>query len=216
MRTVFLPAFAGLALAACDQLTEPQTLDAESPPVIIEDVDTAQPIEPADPQPDPPAPKNIAERKIATIDWNAARADFAARDSDDAGMAQVASGGAPVVPILLPEQPIGVASTGGEDGLQFRPLADGYFAVQKGEVYDMVINGTDRLVARPEGSGTVVDTELDFEETMTGAQVSFSRYGASYLVEFMCHDPATAIRGSCVTEAEAIAEVEKLLIAGTR
>ncbi|MEL7541420.1 MAG: hypothetical protein AAGJ51_10995, partial [Pseudomonadota bacterium] len=67
-----------------------------------------------------------------------------------------------------------------------------------------------------EGSGSAIDTELDFEETMTGAQVSFSRYGASYLVEFMCNDPATAIKGSCVTEAEAIAEVEKLLIAGTR
>ncbi|MEL7032676.1 MAG: hypothetical protein AAGL97_14850 [Pseudomonadota bacterium] len=216
MRTIFLPAIAGLTLAACDQLTEPQSLEAESPPVIVEDVDTAQPIETAEPQPDPPAPSNIAERKTATIDWNAARADFAARDTVDDGMAQVASGGAPVVPILLPEEPIGIASAGGEDALQFRPLADGYFAVQKGDIYDLIINGTDRLVARPEGSGTAVDTALVFEETMTGAQVSFSRYGASYLVEFMCKDPATAIKGSCVTQAEAIAEVEKLLIAGTR
>lgn len=216
MRTIFLPVIAGLTLAACDQLTEPQSLEAESPPVIVEDVETAQPIETAAPQPDPPAPSNVAERKTATIDWNAARADFAARDTDDDGMAQVASGGAPVVPILLPEEPFGVASAGGEDALQFRPLADGYFAVQKGDIYDLIINGTDRLVARPEGSGTAVDTALVFEETMTGAQVSFSRYGASYLVEFMCKDPATAIKGSCVTQAEAIAEVEKLLIAGTR
>ncbi|MEM7460052.1 MAG: hypothetical protein AAF331_11350 [Pseudomonadota bacterium] len=214
MRTFLFPALAGLALVACDQLTEPQSLEAETPPVIIEDVDTAQPIE--TPQPDAPAPSNVAERKTATIDWNAARADFAARDTDDGGMAQVASGGAPVVPVLLPEEPFGIASTGGEDALQFRPLTDGYFAVKKGDIYDMVINGTDRLVARPEGSGSAIDTELDFEETMTGAQVSFSRYGASYLVEFMCNDPATAIKGSCVTEAEAIAEVEKLLIAGTR
>lgn len=131
-------------------------------------------------------------------------------------MAQVASAGSPAVPVLLPDEPIGIASAGGEEALQFRPLADGYFAVKKGEIYDLIINGTDRLVASPEGAGAASDTELDFEETMTGAQVSFSRYGASYLVEFMCNDPATASKGSCVSEAEAVAEVEKLLIAGTR
>ena len=80
----------------------------------------------------------------------------------------------------------------------------------------MIINGTDRLVAKPGGQGQATDSDLVFEETMTGAQVSFSRYGASYLVELMCKDPATAIRGSCVSEADAIAEVEELLIAGTR
>ena len=80
----------------------------------------------------------------------------------------------------------------------------------------MVINGTDRLVARPGVSAEATETGLEFEETMTGAQVSFSRYGASYLVEFMCNDPATAMKGSCISEADAVAEVEKLLIAGTR
>ena len=103
-----------------------------------------------------------------------------------------------------------------ENNLDFRPMADGYFAVRKGEIYDMIINGTDRLVVRPDGSGTATDSALKFEETMTGSQVSFSRYGASYLVEFMCKDPATAAKGSCVSEEEALAEVEKLLIAGTR
>ncbi|MEM9179247.1 MAG: hypothetical protein AAGA89_06025 [Pseudomonadota bacterium] len=214
MRTLYLPILAGLTLVACDQLIEPQSQDAESQPVLVEDVDTAQPIETAEPT--LPAPSNVAERKTATIDWNAARVDFAARETDDDGLAQVASGGAPVVPILLPEEPVGVASVGGADALQFRPLADGYFAVQRGEVYDLVINGTDRLVARPGGQGTAGDTALVFEETMTGAQVSFSRYGASYLVEFMCKDREAVIDGSCINEAEALAEVEKLLIAGTR
>lgn len=214
MRTFYLPLLAGLTLGACDQLNETQSPEAESPPVIVEDVETAQPIEAAEPERE--APSNIAERKTATIDWNAARADFAARETEDDVMAQVASGGALAVPVLLPDEPVGVASAGGEDALQFRPMADGYFAVKKGDIYDMIINGTDRLVARPDGQGTAIDTELVFEETMTGSQVSFSRYGASYLVEFMCNDPATAIKGSCVTEAEAVAEVEKLLIAGTR
>lgn len=209
---------AGLVLVGCDQVSVPASPDAETPPLLVEDVVSAEPIAEAGPAPEPElaAPTNVAERKTATIDWNAARMDFAQRDSGDEVMAQVASGGAPVVPILLPEQSFGIASTGAEEPLQFRPLADGYFAVQSGEIYDMIINGTDRLVVRPEGSGAAVDTALVFEETMTGAQVSFSRYGASYLVEFMCKDPATAVKGSCISEADAVAEVEKLLISGTR
>ena len=111
---------------------------------------------------------------------------------------------------------MGVDSAGGDDGLQCRPLADGYFAVKKGDVYDLIINGTDRLIARPDGVGTASDTELNYEETMTGTTVSFSRYGASYLVEFMCKERETVLDGSCVNEADALSEVEKLLIAGTR
>lgn len=215
MRTLILPALSILCLSACDQISEITSPDADPPPAQVAEVETTQDSEAA-PAPASVPDRNVAERKVATIDWNAARADYAARDLDDGAMAQVASGGAPAVPILLPDEPVGVASVGGEEALQFRPLADGYFAVKKGDIYDMIINGTDRLVAQPGGQGTAIDTELDFEETMTGAQVSFSRYGASYLVEFMCKDPATAIRGSCISEADAVAEVEKLLIAGTR
>lgn len=211
MRILILTALCGLPLAACDQLTEQPALEAEAPPP-----QQVEPVEAPAPEIDVPAPNNVAERKTASIDWNAARTDFAARDSADDAMAQVASAGSPVVPVLLPDEPVGIASAGGEEALQFRPLADGYFAVKKGEIYDLIINGTDRLVAAPGGDGAASDTELVFEETMTGAQVSFSRYGASYLVEFMCNDPATAAKGSCVSEAEAVAEVEKLLIAGTR
>lgn len=208
MRSVIIPVFCGLLLAACDQSVEPAPPEVEVPPVQAEEPEPATP--------EIPERTNVAERKKATIDWPSAQADFAARDIDDGGMAQVASGGSPAVPILLPDEPVGVASAGSEEALQFRPLADGYFAVKKGDIYDMIINGTDRLVVPPGGDGVANDTELVFEETMTGAQVSFSRYGASYLVEFMCKDPATAIRGSCVSSEEAIAEVEKLLIAGTR
>lgn len=217
MRAIWVSVLAGIALTACDQITQVASQDTEpSEPTEIAEVRAEAPTAQSEPATDPADQRKVAERKTATIDWNAARADFAARDSDDGVMAQVASGGSPAVPILLPDEPVGVASAGGEEALQFRPLADGYFAVKKGDIYDMIINGTDRLVAKPGGQGSAVDTELVFEETMTGAQVSFSRYGASYLVEFMCKDPATAIRGSCVSEADAIAEVEKLLIAGTR
>ncbi len=207
-----VPLICGGLLAACDLTTDLSPQDAEQAPASAQEVEVteAQPAQTA-----PAETSQVAERKTATIDWNAARADFAARDTEDGIMAQVASGGAVAVPVLLPEEPVGIASTGA-DALQFRPLADGYFAVKPGEVYDLIINGTDRLVVRPEDVEAASETALTFEETMTGAQVSFSRYGASYLVEFMCKDPATAAKGSCVSEADALAEVETLLIAGTR
>lgn len=214
MRAIVLPMFCGLLIAACDPSTDLPGLEAEAPPANLQDAEiaAADPVQAAEPEPEA---DEVATRKTATIDWTAARSDFAARDTEDGVMAQVASGGALAVPVLLPDQPVGIASAG-DDALQFRPLADGYFAVQPGDVYDMIINGTDRLVVRPDDLGIAVAGELSFEETMTGGQVFFSRYGASYLVEFMCKDPATAIKGSCVSEAEAVAAVETLLIAGTR
>lgn len=216
MRVLYLSILAVSALVACDSQIEPSAIEADPSPSIIDDVQTAQPIEQAEPETAPQVASNIAETKLATIDWNAARADFAARETDDGALAQVASGGAPVVPILLPEQPIGIASNQGAAAFQFRPTADGYFAVQKGDVYDLIINGTDRLIAAADGDGSAVDSPLVFEETMTGAQVSFSRYGASYLVEFMCRERQAVLDGTCINETTALDEVEKLLIAGTR
>ena len=217
MRTPFILALSSLALAACDQIPSITPADSDTPPTVettenveVEEAETPVVAELVLPE------RNVAETKTATIDWTSARRDFAARDTDDDVMAQVASGSSIAVPLLLPDMPVGVASAGADDGLQFRRLADGYFAVLKGDVYDMVINGTDRLIARPDSDGPAPDSALVFEETMTGGQVSFSRYGASYLVEFMCHDPATAMKGSCIDEEDALAEVEALLISGTQ
>lgn len=216
MRTLILSAICGLALAACEPLIRVPTAETDTPPPAeTEVVEQAETTPPSNELVQVSSAGSTAETKTATIDWTQARQDFASRDSDDNGMVQVASVGSPAVPVLLPDEPVTIASTG-ESSLDFRPTADGYFAVRKGEIYDMIINGTDRLVVRPGSQGTATDSPLRFEETMTGAQVSFSRYGASYLVEFMCKDPATAIKGSCVSEDEAVAEVEKLLIAGTR
>lgn len=215
MRAFIIPAACGVLLAACEPFVQFPSAEQDTPPAPAE---LAEPEAETQPTPEPAQVTSIgstAETKSATIDWNQARQDFASRDSDDNGMVQVASVGSPVVPVLLPDEPVTIASTG-ESSLDFRPTADGYFAVRKGEIYDMIINGTDRLVVRAGSQGAATDSPLRFEETMTGAQVSFSRYGASYLVEFMCKDPATAVKGSCVGEEEAVAEVEKLLIAGTR
>lgn len=211
MRALIVPAICSLMIAACEPQTEVSSLEAETPPPAPQQVEQVPDTTPANVA----SAGNVAETRTANIDWTQARQDFASRESDNMGMVQVASVGSPAVPVLLPDEPVTVASTG-ENSLDFRPTADGYFAVRKGEVFDMIINGTDRLVARSGSQGAAPDSEMKFEETMTGSQVSFSRYGASYLVEFMCKDPATAAKGSCVTEEEAVAEVEKLLIAGTR
>lgn len=215
MRALIVPAICSLMIAACEPQTEVSSLEAETPPPAPQQAEQAPETGPETESVSIPASGNAAEVRTASIDWNQARQDFASRESDNTGMVQVASVGSPAVPVLLPDEPVTVASTG-ESSLDFRPTADGYFAVKKGEIYDMIINGTDRLVARSGAQGAAIDSEMKFEETMTGSQVSFSRYGASYLVEFMCKDPATAAKGSCVTEEEAVAEVEKLLIAGTR
>ncbi len=215
MRALIVPAICSLMVAACEPQTEVSSLEAETPPPAPQQVEQVPDTTPANETANVASAGNVAETRTANIDWTQARQDFASRESDNMGMVQVASVGSPAVPVLLPDEPVTVASTG-ENSLDFRPTADGYFAVRKGEVFDMIINGTDRLVARSGSQGTAPDSEMKFEETMTGSQVSFSRYGASYLVEFMCKDPATAAKGSCVTEEEAVAEVEKLLIAGTR
>jgi hypothetical protein len=215
MRALIVPAICSLMIAACEPQTEVSSLEAETPPPAPQQVEQVPETSPATETANVASAGNVAETRTANIDWTQARQDFASRESDNMGMVQVASVGSPAVPVLLPDEPVTVASTG-ENSLDFRPTADGYFAVRKGEVFDMIINGTDRLVARSGSQGAAPDSEMKFEETMTGSQVSFSRYGASYLVEFMCKDPATAAKGSCVTEEEAVAEVEKLLIAGTR
>ncbi len=209
MRTMMMTASMSLLLVACAPESEAPNLQPETPPASVQEVEAPVP------ESELTTAGTVVEQKRATIDWASAREDYAARDTDENDMAVVASGGAPAVPVLLPDEPVGVASAG-DGGLQFRPMADGYFAVKEGELYDLIINGTDRLVVRPGDQGAATDTGLQFEETLEGAQVSFSRYGASYLVEFLCKDPATAAKGSCVSEAEALEEVEKLLIAGTR
>lgn len=209
-----------IALTACGPLA-PYSEDEETPAANVTTPTTSQ-IEATSetpevtPKPEPePEPQPEPELRRAEIDWNAARADFAAvqAENPEAMVGIASTSDAPPVPVILP-QLAGIAS--GDDGLQFRPLGDGYFANVRGETYDMLINGTDRLGPTPPGADKLDEDAFRFEETMTGAQVSFKRYGASYLVEFACKDPAAAITGSCISEEEALAAVKDMLIAGTQ
>ena len=168
--------------------------------------------------PEAAKPEAAPEVVIASsaIDWESARRDMASQPVPEGGAVSIASGPTDTaVPILLPSSPVTTASADGE-AMRFRPLSDGYYAVYPGADYDMIINGTDKLAAAPDGAPVSADSELRFEETMTGAQVAFSRYGASYLVEFACKSDEAITGPSCITEQEALAAVQDLLVAGTQ
>ncbi|MFN7055165.1 hypothetical protein [Hyphomonas sp.] len=203
---------AALPLAACDQLP------GRAPgPAVPADGPVPQPTEETIPEAaggDLPVHPQAAASDTA-IDWDAARRDLASRSPDSmVGAFQVASGeAAPPVPVFLPSAPVTAQS--GEEGLRFQPLADGYFAFLPGERWDAVVNGTNRVMLAPGETRQPRSDTFLFQPTLTGAQVSFSRYGADYLVEFECKE-LTNGQPTCITADEAVAFAQDLVIAGTR
>ncbi len=209
---LLLSVFAGLtALSACDRVVQ-RPAGTPAPEV-------AGPPQ-KDPVTDPATGLDLpirpqAEASGAAIDWEAARRDLALRASEDMeGGFQVQSGGdSPPVPIFLPSSP--VMMQGGEAALRFQPTDDGYYAFFPGEAYDIIVNGTNVVINAP-GETTQPRTDAyTFQITSTGASVSFSRYGADYLVEYECK---ALVRGmpECITEEEAISFARDLAISGTR
>lgn len=201
-----------LLLAGCfpmeEEATEPAPVeDALSTDIVDDSVD-----------PEPLEIQTADSSVKAEIDWEQARQDFATRDlSDDATTFGIASGGdAPSVPVLLPTRPITTASADGGPTFKVIPMNDGYYAVFDGEAYDMIINGSDRIAPASAGDPTLDPEAFRFEETITGAQVSFKRYGASYLVEFNCKGRPPGPDSNCIDESEAVAAVQDLLVAETQ
>lgn len=176
---------------------------------------TSPPAEsPADETVDGPAPAETANNK-SDIDWEAARRDLAARGEADTSFNIQSGSSAPPVPVLLPSGPVRTASAGGPQP-QFRPVPDGYFAVFPGEEYNLIVNGTNEVTDAPGGSpGDGESEDLRFVETSTGAMVTFSRYGADYMVEFECLGSGEE-GGSCITEDEALTAAEEIVISGTQ
>ncbi|MEM9937507.1 MAG: hypothetical protein AAF768_01545 [Pseudomonadota bacterium] len=213
-RTFLYTSLAAAALlTACYRQTAEPEAGPETPPAEIAEAEPAEVEATPDTAPLPERTGSTAKR--AQIDWTAAQADFANRDQEVGEEVTIAStSGDLAVPILLPSGPIAPASVTGDKRPKVVPISDGYYASYPGDAYDMEINGTDRLIAAPGRGLTPGDTDLRFEETMTGAQVSFSRYGASYIVEFSCNFAAP--NQSCISEEEAIAAVNELLIARAR
>lgn len=151
----------------------------------------------------------------SAVDWDAARRDLAARPLETrAGSFQIASGeAAPPVPVFLPSTPVTVQ--GGEADVRFQPMSDGYYAFFPGETYDTIVNGTNKVITAPGEQLQARGEGLTFQPTTTGAQVSFSRYGADYLVEFECKALTNGLP-TCITQEEAEAFATDLVISGTR
>lgn len=212
-RTLVLTSVCCLALGACDFLIARKSDDTDAntkietvaPPT--EDVAGIQPA--AD-------DTSVVVASTANIDWEAARRDMASTPSssrETTGFQVEAEAAAPPVPVLLPTGI--VVPQGAESGVRFQPMSDGYFATYPGIDYDIIVNGTNEVLEIPGDSTPAEDSALTYTPTMTGAQVSFSRYGADYLVEFECK----SIEGGeadCISEDEALEVTRKLVIAGTR
>lgn len=209
---------AGLVLTGCDQINTPLNAPGrsnEAPPAAEEPVlPSAEEDEEGDSVAELPVRPSAAGAESA-IDWDAARRDLAARPLEEReGSFQVASGdAAPSVPVFLPSNP--VAAQSGDVAVRFQPVSDGYYAFFPGDEYDIIVNGTNKVIAAPGETIQPRSEAFNFQPTTDGVQVAFSRYGADYLVEFQCKQ-LTGGLPLCISEEEAIAFAEDLVISGTR
>ncbi len=201
---------ASLALTACDRVFQRPADTSETDTPATDTGETEL-----------PAGSDLPVRAESTasgtvIDWEAARRDLAARPLEEReGSFQVQSGGdAPPVPVFLPSGP--VAAQSGDVAVRFQPTSDGYYAFFPSETYDIIVNGTNVVIAEPGATEAPVRSEaFVFQTTTSGAQVAFSRYGADYLVEFECKELVNGMP-ACITEQEAVAFARDLAISGTR
>ncbi len=200
---------ASFVLSACDGLTtEPEAPARQAAPQTSA----------TEHQTTPAALPNVGPKadtmRSANIDWDSARADMAAQGDDDEPLVGTATSGqlAPV-PVLLPTGIVAPASA--SRGVVFRQTSDGYFASYPGEAYDIVINGTN-LIAGTAEQETRRPDEPVFTASLAGAQLSLSRYGADYLIEFECNLDLPEEDESCINEGEALDIAEKLIVAGTQ
>jgi hypothetical protein len=199
MRATILAALLALGAAACVKESE-QTPAAAAPPASAADDQVAQ-IASAGPQ-----------AVEATIDWEAARSDRAkAPNGDVVSIQQVNPNSTPPkVPVLLPSgivqaqnaRPPAVVTTG-----------DGYFATYNLPKYDAIVNGSAQAYAAS-GGKAVDKSAMKFTTGEASAQLSFSRYGADYLIEFECREVDGA--DSCITEDEAKAFADSLFVQQTQ
>lgn len=214
---IALAAGACLGMSACDDLRwggDETTAPDQALPGETTDA-TQQPADAPDPGQDAETARTASVR-TAAIDWDAARRDLASSpvDSGDRTFNIQSGSSAPPVPVLLPSGPVRTASAPGGPQPQFRPLSDGYYAVFPGEDYNLIVNGTNEITDAPAMENR--DTgDMAYAETTTGAIVSFSRYGADYMIEFECLSSG-AEGNSCVSEDEALAVAEDIVISGTQ
>lgn len=197
-----------LLLGACDRVFQRPAEVPETPveePAEVTETETGPEL--------PVRPETVTAG--SSIDWEAARRDLAARplEEREASFSIQSGGEAPPVPVFLPSAPVSVQ--GGETAIRFQPTNDGYYAFFPGEAYDIVVNGTNVVILAPGETPQPRPETYTFAPTTTGASVTFSRYGADYLVEFECK-VFQAGQPSCITEEEALAFAHDLALSGTR
>jgi len=207
-RALLLPVLIAvpLALTACDRVFQRPAEVQEAPAEeVVEEVDPAVDL--------PVRAETVASG--STIDWEAARRDLAARplEEREASFSIQSGGDAPPVPVFLPSAPVSVQ--GGETAIRFQPTSDGYYAFFPGDAYDIVVNGTNVVILAPGETPQPRAETYAFSPTTTGASVTFSRYGADYLVEFECKVFAAG-QPNCITEEDAVAFARDLALSGTR
>jgi hypothetical protein len=194
-------------LGACDRIFQRPAEVAEAP--LEESAETEAETGPGLPV----RPETVTAG--SRIDWEAARRDLAARplEEREASFSIQSGGDAPPVPVFLPSAPVSVQ--GGEVAIRFQPTNDGYYAFFPGDAYDIIVNGTNVVFLSPGEAPQPRPETYTFATTTTGASVTFSRYGADYLVEFECK-VFTAGQPNCITEDEALAFARDLALSGTR
>lgn len=199
----------GLLLSACDRILPKASETAEVVPAETGESAGEAPEEPeilAGPQ---------AVEGSSTIDWEAARRDLASRpiEEREASFTIQSGGDAPPVPVFLPSAPVSVQ--GGETAIRFQPTADGYYAFFPSDTYDIIVNGTNVVITAPGEVAAPRTENYTFATTTTGASVTFSRYGADYIVEYECKAFENG-QPNCITEEEALAFARDLALSGTR
>jgi hypothetical protein len=193
MRVLLLAGLAVIA-AACTQET-PADQQAAAPPG---DGGSVQP--------------TAAPSVEGQIDWETARADLAKRPADAPITIQTAGqeGNAPV-PMLLPS---GIVQTASDRPTPPVVTKDGYFATYHLPRYDAIVNGSMKAYAAPGQTAGGNKETPKFTMGEASAQLTFSKYGADYIIEFECRE----VDGpdSCITEAEAKEFADGMFVAQTR
>lgn len=153
-----------------------------------------------------PGPAAVA----GEVNWEAARADLAKRPADVV-VPQAAGSDPLVVPMLLPG---GMVQTASDRPVPPRITKDGYFATYHQPRYDVIVNGSQKSYAAGGMAAAGDKTEMKFQPAEAGASLTFSRYGADYLIEFECREVDSP--EGCITEAQAKEFADSLFVAQSR
>ena len=197
-----------LMLVACENESAPVPPPPQAAPTVVPPEANAPQQAPAIELPSI-GPKAQTSRK-AEIDWASARADLAS-----SGVVSIQSAGEEPaeVPVLIPTGI--VTSQSADTGPVFRRTADGYFAFYPGDVYNIIVNGTNQVVEADAISTDNAERAPVFSTTVAGAQVWLTKYGADYTVEFECNALADE-DSTCIEEDAAMQIANSLIVSGSR